>query len=106
MTAAAIAAWVALASSAATLIVLVRRDFREAREARLRSQRDRLADDDKEADRLIDLKDQTIREYETRLSSVEDRVKVLEAKLDLHGCWNAPTCKTRRPLSGPADPAI
>ena len=101
VSAAAIAAWLARASSAATIAVLIRRDVRESRAQAASARRERLHDDDKEADRLIGLKDKTISELSSRLDIVEGRVRALEAKLDMHGCLNAPTCVTRRPLHGP-----
>jgi hypothetical protein len=57
-----------------------------------REKRDTAAADDIEADRVITLKDQ-------RIDEIERRVKILEDRLEVYGCGEAPHCPTRKPLS-------
>lgn len=53
--------------------------------------RDTAAADDVEADRVIALKD-------TRIDELDRRVTVLEDRLEVYGCGEAPHCDNRRPL--------
>lgn len=76
-----------------------------ARRAKEAAHMERLAADDVQSDRLLALKDSTIRELEDRLRRIECRITALESKLDVYGCWNAPDCPDRRPLSQ-SDPSI
>jgi len=70
--------------------------------------REQDAADDLEADRIIRLKDVRIAELDRRVDGLQiavndlrGKVRDLELRVDQYGCWNAPHCDTRRPLSGP-----
>jgi len=88
---------VGVLASLAAMRVQWRRDIRDGRAA-----------DDREADRVIRLKDERIAELEVRVDGLQravndlrEKIRVLELRVDQYGCWNAPHCDTRRPLSGP-----
>ena len=96
----------ALAVTALVLnIALIYDKVTGARRAKEARRMERIAADDVQSDRLLALKDKTIRELEDRLRRIECRIDALELKLDMYGCWNAPDCPDRRPLSQP-DPSI
>ena len=80
-----------------TIRVQMRKDAREQGAA-----------DDVEADRVIKLKDERIDELEQKVDRLQldidalaAKVRLLERRIDQYGCWNAPHCDNRKPLSGP-----
>lgn len=75
----------------------LRKDRREQSEA-----------DDREADRIIALKDLSIAELAARVDGLQqaindlrEKIRLLELQVDQYGCWNGPRCENRKPLGGP-----
>lgn len=110
-----VASFAGTVTGALGALVLMRRDKREKQ-----------AEDDREADRLLKLKDGRIDELTREVESLKlreesrecervkeradtqnalnlmrEKIAEVEAKVDAYGCWDGPTCPNRRPLSGP-----
>ena len=88
---------VGVLASLAAMRVQWRRDIRDGRAA-----------DDREADRVIRLKDERIAELEVRVDGLQravddlrEKIRVLEQQVDQYGCWRGPDCEDRWALGGP-----
>lgn len=106
---------IAVVISLVSVLIVIARFVVDARTASRKDTREEAAEerhkaaaDDIEADRIIALKDKRIEELERRVECLQSdfdalaaKVRMLEARLDQYGCWNAPHCSTWRPLSGP-----
>lgn len=68
----------------------VRNDVREDTAETLRLKGERIGELEQKVDRL-----------QADIDALAAKVRLLERRIDQYGCWNAPHCDNRKPLSGP-----
>lgn len=68
----------------------VRKDVREDTAETLRLKDERIDELEQKVDRL-----------QADIDALAAKVRLLERRIDQYGCWNAPHCDNRKPLSGP-----
>lgn len=68
----------------------VRKDVREDTAETLRLKDERIDELEQKVDRL-----------QLDIDALAAKVRLLERRIDQYGCWNAPHCDNRKPLSGP-----
>lgn len=52
-------------------------------------------------DERIDELEQKVNRMQSDIDALAAKVRLLERRIDQYGCWNAPHCDNRKPLSGP-----